>query len=682
MPARSIASIISRSLIQRTLIPAVACLLLLAVMQGIKQKDAVESKNQDFAQTLALYADSYMDGAYQTLEHFADAPHSGANVALTHRLIDMLSVMPAMDRLILTDSQNTILAAEPAGPRGLDFPIRFDNARGRRYLLSRPIPSPQTGILTVFIGVRRNPGGVLAGELNLFELTNHLQALARNWPGEVIICDAFGNLVSHPDPSLAATQTNIGDSPLFKAAKRGETTLIYQEDGDYYLGAQAVIPGLGWLVLVRTPAAGAMAPALAPVAGAAVVMASVFIFLTLMLRRELDKRISSPMAQAATRLDRLPRNATYRSEPDPPFAELERFEAAVSDMTNRIASGQAHLRESERRFRAIFEQAAVGLVQCTPQGNFLRANKRFTQICGYTPQDLSGMNLHELSFPEDREDDADSMRLVLSGHLPSFDMDKRLLSKDGEQVWVHLTASAVRNDEGEVRSIIVVLEDISARRNAEQAVSASLREKEILLREIHHRVKNNLQIISSLLYLQSDHISDPEALTMFLESRNRIASMALVHEELYRSDDLSSVNIREYALKLVPRLVAAFHSGKGIQCAVEADDICLVIGQAIPFGLIINELVTNAAKHAFKDRPSGTISVAIHGVDGRLEARVLDNGIGLPQDFDPASTSSLGMQLVVQLTRQLRGELIHGDSQGASFTLSFPVMEVHSHESS
>lgn len=682
MPARSIASIISRTLIQRTLIPAVACLALLAVMQGIKQKDAVESKNQDFAQTLALYADAYMDGAYHSLEHFADAPSSATGVSLSQRLSDMLSVMPAMNRLILTDAQNTILSAVPAGPRGLDFPIRFDNARGRRHLLSRPIPSPQTGVLTVFIGVGRNPGGMLAGELNLFELTNHIQALSRNWAGEVILCDAFGNLVSHPDPSLVATQTNIGDSPLFKAAKRGKATLIYQENDDVYLGAHAIIPGLGWLVLVRTPAAGAMAPALAPVAGAALIMSSVFIFLILMLRRVLDRRISSPMSQAATRLDRLPRSASYRPKPNPPFAELERFEAAVADMTDRIASGEAHLRESERRFRAIFEQAAVGLVQCTPQGNFLRANKRFTHICGYTPQDLSGMNLRELSLPEDREDDADNMRLVLSGHLPSFDMDKRLHSKDGRQIWVHLTASAVRDDAGDVRSIIVVLEDISARRNAEKAVSDSLREKDILLREIHHRVKNNLQIISSLLYLQSDHVSDPEALSMFLESRNRIASMALVHEELYRSDDLSSVNIREYALKLVPRLVAAFHSGKGIQCVVEADDVCLVIGQAIPFGLIINELVTNAAKHAFKERPSGTISVAIHGVDGRLQARVSDDGVGLPPDFDPASTSTLGMQLVVQLTRQLRGELIHGDSQGTSFTLSFPVMEAHSHESS
>ncbi|MBV5325246.1 MAG: PAS domain S-box protein, partial [Rhodospirillaceae bacterium] len=184
-----------------------------------------------------------------------------------------------------------------------------------------------------------------------------------------------------------------------------------------------------------------------------------------------------------------------------------------------------------------------GYFRAGRRGNFLRANKRFTQICGYTPQDLSGMNLRQLSLPEDVDDDADNMRLVLSGHLPSFEMDKRLLSKDGHQVWVHLTASAVRDDAGDVRSIIVVLEDINARRNAEKAVNDSLREKEIMLREIHHRVKNNLQIISSLLYLQSDHVSDPEALNMFMESRNRIASMALVHEELYRSDDLSHIRL-------------------------------------------------------------------------------------------------------------------------------------------
>lgn len=675
MTPRPIASIISRSLIQRTLIPAVLCLGLMALFQGLKQKDAVEQKNQEFAQTLALYAESYMDSAYRALEHFADTPPSATGLDPAHRLRDMLAVMPAMDRLILTNGQNTVLSAEPAGPRGLDFPIRFDNARGRRYLLSRPMPSPQSGVLTVFIGVTRTPEGMLAGELNLYELTNHVLALSRNWSGEVIICDAFGNLISHPEPAQVASQANIGGSPLYKAGKLGPRPLIYQENGEFYLGAQAVIPGLGWLVLVRTPAAAAMAPALAPVAGTAMLMAAIFIVLTLLLRRELDKRIATPMAQAVTRLDRLPGSTPFTPSPSPAFAELARFEGAVADMTGRIQSGEAHLRESERRFRAIFEQAAVGLVQCTPEGRFLRANKRFTQICGFAPEELPGLAFQDFTFPDDQQDDLASLRLVLAGRICAYDMDKRLRRKDGGQVWVHLTASAVRDDTDEVRSFILVLEDITARKLAEQAVSDSLQEKEILLREIHHRVKNNLQIISSLLYLQSDHVKDPEALTMFLESRNRISSMALVHEELYRSDDLSSVNIRDYAVKLVPRLVSTFSSGRGIQCVLESDEINLAIDQAIPFGLIVNELVTNAAKHAFAGRDPGIITVVIRALDGKLVAVVSDDGVGLPHHFDPADTSTLGMQLVVQLSRQLKGELILGNSQGTSFTLSFPVKE-------
>jgi PAS domain S-box-containing protein len=348
-------------------------------------------------------------------------------------------------------------------------------------------------------------------------------------------------------------------------------------------------------------------------------------------------------------------------------------------MTGRILSGEVHLRESEHRFRAIFEQAAVGLVQCTPEGRFLRANRRFMQICGLSPEQLPDMTFKDLAVVGDGADILDSMRLVLAGHLPSYDADVCLLRRSVEQVWVHLTASAVRSDSGEVRSFILVLEDITARRKAEKAVSDSLCEKEILLREIHHRVKNNLQIISSLLYLQSDHVSDPEALSMFLESRNRISSMALVHEELYRSDDLSSVNLREYANKLVPRLTAAFSSGKGLRCLVDSDETALVIDQAIPFGLIVNELVTNAAKHAFPGNTSGTVSLTIRRVDGTLHATVSDDGVGLPPDFDPSGTTTLGMQLVVQLTRQLRGELTHGTSHGTSFTLSFPVKEAPSH---
>ena len=161
-----------------------------------------------------------------------------------------------------------------------------------------------------------------------------------------------------------------------------------------------------------------------------------------------------------------------------------------------------------------------------------------------------------------------------------------------------------------------------------------------------------------------------------MESRNRISTMALVHEGLYRSNDMSKVQIRDYVSILVPRLAAAYCCGRNINCVVDVqENMSLVIDQAIPLGLILNELVTNAVKHAFGDRGQGNITVSIRRVDAVVEAGVMDNGVGLPEDFDVKDSPTLGLQLVVQLTRQLRGALLIGKESGTSFTVTFPVKE-------
>jgi len=668
MKPKPIAKILQTSLFFRMLFPAVVCLGLLLLYLGIQQKRAVERQNEEFAKTLAIFTQGYMDGVWHSLEHFAAglSPPS---------LKDMLAVLPVMELLLLIDKNNTIVSVEPQGTRGLDFPIRFDNTLGRRLLLSRPLPSPQTGNMTVFIGVKTSTGGTLAGELNLREMTSYIETFSTPWPGEVIICDAYGNVLSHPDAGMVATQANIGDSPLFKASKQGIEGLVFEEDGRIYLGAEAAVPGLGWKVLVRTRAIAAFAPALAPVAGVAVVMSAVFIMLTTLLRRELDRTIARPMAESAKNLECLPEGRGYCARREPAFAELNRFEQAIEDMAGRILAGETKLRESERRFRAIFEQAAVGIMQLSPSGAFLRVNDRFQGICGYSMEELRGKTFKMLSISEDLETDLTYARQMLAGEISNYAMDKRCRKKDGNLIWVRLTVSAVRDDAGKSVYFVAVAEDITLRKQAEQAVSDSLKEKEVLLREIHHRVKNNLQVISSLLYLQADRVSDQESLDLFVESRNRISSMALVHEELYRSDNLSRVNIRDYLQKLVPRLVSAFCGGRRIGCTVDVQDVSLIIDQAIPFGLILNELVTNSVKHAFNDRDSGEINVFVRRVDGSIQADVTDDGVGLPAGFDIEGTNTLGMQLIVQLARQLRGELQVGTGAGTSFTLVFPLKE-------
>ena len=219
--------------------------------------------------------------------------------------------------------------------------------------------------------------------------------------------------------------------------------------------------------------------------------------------------------------------------------------------------------------------------------------------------------------------------------------------------------------------------EIHDRKQAEEQISASLKEKEILLREIHHRVKNNMQIIISLLNLQQHQLSDDNLLTFFEESKNRIFSMALVHEQLYESKNLSRIDLCEYIKNLVQNIKQAGGARSGrISLKVDIPQIFLTIEKAIPCGLIVNELLTNAIKHAFPNRRKGVVEISMDKNDGpRCSLQIRDNGVGLPKNIDINKSSSLGLVLVSLLTEQLNGDVRVERNRGTAFTIGFDTEE-------
>jgi len=198
-----------------------------------------------------------------------------------------------------------------------------------------------------------------------------------------------------------------------------------------------------------------------------------------------------------------------------------------------------------------------------------------------------------------------------------------------------------------------------------------LREKEVLLREIHHRVKNNLQVISSLLSLQSHEIRDPQVVQIFLECQHRIRSMALVHESLYSSSTLSRIEMRPYMTRLTEQLAKSYATDHRVRVRVEVDELWMMIDRAVPCGLLLNELVTNALKHAFPDGRSGEVVVGLRRQEGLRVLSVHDSGVGLPSGIDIAHAPSLGLRLVQALTQQLGGRLAI-EGPGARFTVTWP----------
>jgi two-component sensor histidine kinase/CheY-like chemotaxis protein len=222
------------------------------------------------------------------------------------------------------------------------------------------------------------------------------------------------------------------------------------------------------------------------------------------------------------------------------------------------------------------------------------------------------------------------------------------------------------------------LEELVSERTLEltsmnEQLKASLREKEILLKEIHHRVKNNMQLISSLLHIQAAHSEDPKFLRFYEESRNRIRAMALVHESLYRSKSLAHIDICEHTRTLVSQLVRSYEC-YDVELSITGESIFLGIDVAIPFGLIVNELVSNAFRHGLRGREKGALGVEVHCSPERVVTLIVsDNGCGFPEGLDFRASSSLGLQLVNDLVGQIDGSIELDGSNGTTFTVRFPV---------
>ena len=359
---------------------------------------------------------------------------------------------------------------------------------------------------------------------------------------------------------------------------------------------------------------------------------------------------------------------------------------AIDKMRSELA-----LRESEDRYRTISEQSLVG-IHMIKDGRLVFVNDGWTRITGYTREDIDAWGFEEFGKiidPADRDFFLAQIRKkqlgLTNGIVPVYDF--RFLSKTGETKWVLLHSRSVQFAEG--HAVVGVVIDITDRKMAIQALEAANRQlrareqeliganrdKEVLLKEIHHRVKNNLQVISSLLKLQLGHVHDRQAAAVIRECQNRIKSIAIVHEKLYQSRSLAEVDIGNYIQSLISHLFRMFLVDSGsVTMDVAVDNVALHIDQAIPCSLIINELVSNSLKYAFPDNRRGEIRIRLQAAaNGRYRLEVGDNGVGFPSEVDFRNTASLGLQLVMTFVEQLNGSIERIPCSGTMFAVTFPA---------
>ena len=351
-------------------------------------------------------------------------------------------------------------------------------------------------------------------------------------------------------------------------------------------------------------------------------------------------------------------------------------EGPTTDENARQQSLEPALENSELRFRQIVEASPCAMMMIRTNGQIEMVNARAELVFGYARTELLGQ-LVEMLLPERFRKHPPSLRTTFFSEPQSWPMgagrDLYGLRKDGSEFPVEIGLNPIETKEGTM--VLSAIVDISDRKHKEDRVQVALKEKDISLGEIHHRVKNNFQVIHNLLDLQSSKIDNEAALGLLRESQNRIRSMALIHQTIYESRDFARVDFRNFLDTLVPVLVSSYSVDPGwVGISINTADVSLPIDAAIPCGLIVIELISNALKHAFPNNRHGQVKIDVAREPNQaVLLTVSDDGVGIPDKLDMADTTTLGLQLVTLLAEQLGAEVTMCRANPTRFSFRFRV---------
>ena len=367
---------------------------------------------------------------------------------------------------------------------------------------------------------------------------------------------------------------------------------------------------------------------------------------------------------------------TERCRAEERLRELnETLEQRVAERTVDLTQANAALQKSESLLRSITDSTEDIIFVKDIHSHTLFKNPAGLRANALPPERVIGRSDVEFNMDKGQAVQflANDRRVMESGRTETF--EEVLTSATGETRLLLTTKTPLFDAGGQVIGLVGVAHDFTERKRAEEALKASLHEKEVLLREVHHRVKNNLQIVSSLLNLQSRQITDPAMLDVFASTRDRVRAMASVHEQLYENDNFAEISLPMQIGSLTRMLTRAHATGgAGIQPVLQLDPVTVDLNTAVPLSLIASELITNALKYAFAGRPDGKLAIGLHADGEWHELSVADDGPGLPADLDPATSRTLGLRLVRDLARQIRGELeMKSTASGTCITVRWPA---------
>ena len=346
------------------------------------------------------------------------------------------------------------------------------------------------------------------------------------------------------------------------------------------------------------------------------------------------------------------------------------YRLALNDISEKIKVME-ELKESEKRFRLMSDSSPAMIWMFDENNKLIYLNNKSLQFYGSSLENLTGTWFQQ-THPDDKNE-FDSAFSAAFEEKKSFNVEIRRKNHKGDYRWIYNSAAPRFLPDGKFLGYVGIGIDITEGKKLREELENSLKEKEILLKEIHHRVKNNLQIISSILSLQTHYLNNKPVTDVLNECRDRVLSMSLLHEQLYGSNNFSSINFENFVRILINRLLSTYnYLFEKISFNININDLKLSIETSINLGLILNELVTNSLKYAFKEKVDGKIDISLKSENEKIILKVSDNGKGLPENFDINRLKSLGFEIVNSLVEQLRGELTIFNHEGTEFQVIIP----------
>ncbi|MEN6573135.1 histidine kinase N-terminal 7TM domain-containing protein [Methanobacterium aggregans] len=354
------------------------------------------------------------------------------------------------------------------------------------------------------------------------------------------------------------------------------------------------------------------------------------------------------------------------------IADTDKSVASLMDITE-LKETERALKESEKKYREFADMLPQTVFETNKNGNITFFNEHAFKMFGYSPEDLNnGLNILEIINENDRQRSIDKFDKISQGDLSGDEYTAKHADGSRFPIILHSTPIYHNRENKGFRGIIV---DISEIKDVEKQLTKSLKEKEVLLQEIHHRVKNNMQIISSFLSLQAGYTESPEAKAVLRDSQNRVKTMAIIHEKLYMVDDFTRLEVSDYLQNMVQSIVNSYSPApESIELEMSLENVFMNLETALPLGLLVNEMVSNSMKHAFP-RSHGKITMNFRSNGGKYVLKVKDDGVGFPEDFNPFKSDSLGFQLIKNLVKQIEGSLEIKNQEGAEFIIEFRELE-------